>query len=241
MHAPRKISNIKLVLSEAEGYQISKLRPWGLHTENLASCGLNSSMFHFVVCILIFFVVGCQQGDESAALALRIEELTREKAQLREQIEQSKRENKQLNEQLQTLSGLPEGVRLENMYNIERIKLGRLSGFFDKDDDDKRETLIVYVTPYDREGDGVKATGEMNVQLWNLNNPEEEALLGEWNVPPGELKKIWFKTILAVNYRLTFDISDKVENFDEPLTAKVTFTDYLSGKVFKDQRVIKPR
>jgi outer membrane murein-binding lipoprotein Lpp len=221
MNAPHKISNVK--------YQISILQT------------TPSSIFRFAFCIFILFAVGCRQEDKGAELALQIEQLTQERAQLRQELEQSKRDNKQLNKQLRTLSGLPVGVRLENMYNIERIKLGRLSGFFDKDDDGKRETLIVYVTPYDKEGDGVKATGSMNVQLWNLNNPEDQALLGEWDVPPGELKKVWFKTILAVNYRLTFDISDKVEDFDEPLTAKVTFTDYLSGKVFKDQRVIEPR
>jgi len=200
-----------------------------------------SPIFRFVFCVLIFFVVGCQKADEGASLAVQIEELTLKKAQLQEQIEQSKGENERLKKQLQTLSGLPEEVRLESMYSLERVKLGRLSGFFDKDKDGKREKLIVYVTPVDGEGDGIKATGSMNVQLWNLSKPEGQALLGEWDVPPGELKKVWFKTILAVNYRLTFDISDKVESFDEPLTAKVTFTDYLSGKVFKDQRVIKPR
>ena len=221
MNAPDRMSKIK--------DQISKLRM------------MTSSVLLFAFCFLIFFVVGCQQADEGPDLALQVEKLTQEKAQLAEQIEQSKRENKQLEKQLQVLSGLPEDVRLENMYNIERITLGKLSGFFDKDNDDKRETLIVYVTPYDKEGDGVKAAGSMNVQLWDLNKPEDEALLGEWDVPPDELKKIWFKTILAVNYRLTFDISGTVENFDEPLTAKVTFTDYLSGKVFEDQRVIKPR
>ncbi|UCF15180.1 MAG: hypothetical protein JSW59_17360 [Phycisphaerales bacterium] len=202
---------------------------------------VTSSILLFASYFLIFFVVGCQQADEAAELVLQIEQLTQEKAQLQEQIEQSKRENKRLKEQLQTLSGLPEDVRLEHMYSLERIKLGRLSGLFDKDDDDRRETLIVYVTPYDKDGDGIKATGSMNVQLWDLNEPEDQALLGDWDVSPGELKKVWFKTILAVNYRLTFDISDKVENFDEPLTAKVTFTDYLSGRVFKDQRLIKPR
>ncbi len=200
-----------------------------------------SSILRFASCILIFFVVGCQQADEGASLAMQIEQLTQDKARLEEQIEQSKSENEQLKEQLETLSGLPAGVRLENMYTLDSIKLGRLSGFFDKDNDDKRETLIVYVMPVDKDGDGIKATGSMNVQLWDLNKPEGEALLGEWDVPPGELKKSWFKTVLAVNYRLKFDVSDKVESFDEPLTAKVTFTDYLSGKVFKDQRVIKPR
>lgn len=193
------------------------------------------------LCVLICFVVGCRNTEEKMSLTLKIEELTLEKARLQEQIEDSQSQNKQLKEQLQTLSGLPEGIRLENMYNVERINLGRLSGFFDKDNDGKRETLIVYVTPYDKEGDGIKATGSMNVQLWNLSQPEGEALVGKWDVPPDELRKVWFKTILAVNYRLTFDISDKVESFDEPLTAKVTFTDYLSGKVFEDQRVIKPR
>ena len=226
MNPPDRISEIK--------DQILKLR-------NHRPAMMTSSILLFTFCFLIFFVVGCQQADEGSALALQIEKLTQEKAQLQEEIDQSKSENKQLKEQLETLSGLPEDVRLENMYSLERIKLGRLSGFFDKDNDDKKETLIVYVTPYDKDGDGIKATGSMNVQLWNLNKSKDEALLAEWDVPPGELKKVWFKTILAVNYRLTFDISDTVESFDEPLTAKVTFTDYLSGKVFKDQRVIEPR
>ena len=221
--------------------RISSVRNQTLELRNHRSVTTISSVFRFAFCVLIFFVAGCQKADEGASLAVQIDELTLERSQLQEQIEQSQRENEQLKEQLQTLSGLPAGVRLENMYSLERVKLGRLSGFFDKDKDGKREELIVYVTPVDGEGDGIKATGSMNVQLWNLNKPEDQALLGEWDVPPGELKKVWFKTILAVNYRLTFDISDKVESFNEPLTAKVTFTDYLSGKVFKDQRVIKPR
>ena len=222
-------------------HSVSKIKNQRLEWRNHRFAMMTSSILRFAFCILIFFVVGCQQADEGPSLAVQIEELTQEKAQLQEQIEQSKGENKKLKEQLQTLSGLPADVRLENMYRLERIKLGRLSGFFDKDKDDKRETLIVYVTPYDKDGDGIKATGSMNVQLWDLNKPEDESLLGEWDIPPGELKKVWFKTVLAVNYRLTFDISDKVESFDEVLTAKVTFTDYLTGKVFKDQQVIKPR
>jgi len=226
MDCPRRMSKIKS--------QKSKL--W-----NHRFAMMTSLIFHFAFCSLILSAVGCQPADEGPSLALQIENLTQEKARLQEQIEQAKGENEELKEQLQTLSGLPADVRLENMYRLERIRLGRLSGFFDKDNDDKRETLIVYVTPYDKDGDGIKATGSMNVQLWDLNKPEGESLLGEWDVPPGELKKTWFKTVLAVNYRLTFDVSDKVESFDEALTAKVTFTDYLTGKVFKDQLVIKPR
>ncbi|MHC4568401.1 MAG: coiled-coil domain-containing protein, partial [Planctomycetota bacterium] len=108
---------------------------------------MTSSVLRFAFCILTFLVVGCQPADEGPSLAVQIEQLTQEKTQLQEQIEQSKGENEELKKQLQTLSGLPADVRLENMYRLERIKLGRLSGFFDKDKDGKRETLIVYVTP----------------------------------------------------------------------------------------------
>ena len=101
--------------------------------------------------------------------------------------------------------------------------------------------MMVYMTPVDKQGDGINATGAANVQLWDLNKPNGEALIGEWDLEPDELKKSWFKTLVAVNYRLAFDISDTVKSFDEQLTARITFTDYLSGKVFKAQRVIQPR
>jgi hypothetical protein len=81
----------------------------------------------------------------------------------------------------------------------------------------------------------------VDVQLWDLNKDEGEALLGRWNVKPQELKELWFDALLRTNYRLTFDIADKIDKYEEPLTVKVTFTDYLSGKVFKEHRVIKPR
>ena len=73
----------------------------------------SSSVFHFAFCVLMFFVVGCQNGDEREALVVQIEELTLEKAQLQEQIDKAEGENAKLKEQLQTLSGLPADVRLD--------------------------------------------------------------------------------------------------------------------------------
>ncbi|MBL7185229.1 MAG: hypothetical protein ISS70_02805 [Phycisphaerae bacterium] len=201
-----------------------------------AFCLLSSAL-----CLLP--VAGCQneKANEDKALIVQMEQLTQQNEQLREQVDQSKNENTRLKEQVQVLSGLPEDVRLENLYSLDRIIIGRLSGFFDKDNDGKREKMIVYVTPVDKQGDGIKATGAAKVQLWDLNKANGEALLGEWDVEPDELKKFWFKTLVAVNYRLEFEIPDTVKSFDEQLTVRLTFTDYLSGKVFKDQKVIKPR
>jgi hypothetical protein len=199
--------------------------------------------FCFLSSVLCFlaFVAGCENANSiKTPLVEQIGDLTEQKTQLENQLEQSRTENKQLKKQMHVLSGLPEQVKGENLYSLEKIEIGRYTGFFDKDKDGEKEKLIVYIQPIDEEGDIVKASGTVDVQLWDLNKANNKALLGQWHVEPGELKKLWFATLITINYRLTFDIADKVKSFDEPLTVKVTFTDYLSGKVFKEQKVIKP-
>jgi len=196
----------------------------------------------FSVLFSIFFllsVAGCQQPNQKESLSAQIERLIQENTDLQKQIEQSESENKQFKQQIQVLSGLPKEVKLENLNLLDKIKIGRYTGFFDKDDDGKKEKLIVYIQPVDKQGDTIKVAGAVDVQLWDLNKTDSEALLDEWRVEPDELKKLWFATLITINYRLTFDVADKIESMEEPLTVKVTFTDYLTGKVFKEQNVIK--
>ena len=204
---------------------------------------MTSSILHFAFCILIFLILvtGCVNPNEKKSPAVQIEQLTQEKTQLQKQIEQSEIENKQLKQQVQVLSGLPKEVKLENLNRLESVKVGRYTGFFDKDKDGKKEKLIVYIQPVDEQGDIIKAVGAVDVQLWDLNKTDGQALLGEWKVEPGELKKLCFATLVTINYRLTFEIADIIESLEEPLTVKVTFTDYMTGKVFKEQKVIKAR
>jgi hypothetical protein len=202
---------------------------------------MTSSSLHFTFCILIFFILlaGCANPDVKEPPTVQIEQLKQEKKQLQKQIEQSEEENKQLKKQLHVLSGLPEDVKLENLNRLDNIKISRYTGFFDKDKDGKKEKLIVYIQPFDEHGDTIKAVGSVDIQLWDLNKTGGEALLGQWKVEPDELKKLWFATMLTINYRLTFDVADIVENMEEPLTVKATFTDYTTGKVFKQQKAIK--
>ena len=190
---------------------------------------------------LLAILAGCQNGDKKEiSLTDQIEQLQQEKTQLMRQIERSEAENKQLKKQVQVLSGLKPEVKLENLQVPKGVEIHRYTGFYDKDKDGRKEKLIVYIQPIDRVGDIIKAPGAVDVQLWDLNKEDSEALLGQWHVDAGELKTLWFSTLIKGNYRLMFDIADKVDDFEEPLTVNVTFTDYLTGKVFKEQRVIKP-
>lgn len=200
-----------------------------------------SSVLHFAFYTFIFLILvtGCAKPEEKESIAVQIEQLTQEKSELQKQIEQSEKENEQLKQQVQVLSGLPENVKLENLNRLENIKIGRYTGFFDKDDDGKKEKLIVYIQPTDEQGDGLKAAGTVEIQLWDLSKTNGQAMLGQWKVEPDELKKLWFETLVSIYYRLTFDVADIVESLEEPPTVKVTFTDYLTGKVFNEQKVIK--
>lgn len=193
-----------------------------------------------ILCFLAF-VAGCDNTYTESPLQERVETLTIQQKQLESQLERSTSENEKLQKQIHTLSGLPEQLKGENLYSIQNVEIGKYTGLFDKDKDGTKEKLIVYIEPIDEQGDIIKAAADVEVELWDLSKTDGSALLAKWPpVKPDELKKLWFDSMLKINYRLTFDVTDIVKSFDEPLTVKVTFTDYLSGKVFKKQKVINP-
>jgi len=192
-----------------------------------------------VGCLLVI-AAGCENAGSRASTAKEIQMLKQEKPQLTRQIEQSKSETERLKEHIQVLSALSPEAKLEYFDRLWRIRITGYTNLYDKDKDGRKEKLIVYIQPIDRDGDIIKAAGAVDVQLWDLNKEQGQALLGQWHVAPNELKKLWLAKFLTTNYRLTFDVADKIDEYEEPLTVKVTFTDYLTGKVFKEQKVIKP-
>lgn len=212
-----------------------------MRTENAKSKAAHLALRTILVGYILVCATGCGEGgSKEAVLTRQIEQLTHDKAQLTRQAEQCKSENQQLTRRMEALSALPKD-KLDNPYRVERVKLTGYTNFYDKDKDGKKEKLIVYIQPIDSDGDIVKAAGAVEVQLWNLNNVNEKALLGRWRVEPGEMRKLWFATLITSNYRLTFDVGDKISGLAEPLTVKVTFTDYLTGQAFEEQRLIKPQ
>jgi hypothetical protein len=195
----------------------------------------------FVIVCVLLLPAGCGIGSaRKKPLEIRVQEIAREKTDLTRDLEQCKAENFQLTEQIKALSAIP-GDKRVNPYKLSRIQVARYSNFYDKNDDGKRDKLLVYVQPFDEEGDVFKAAGTVDVHLWNLNNLNGQALLGEWKVEPPALRKLWFSGVVSTGYRLTFDAPAAVEPLAEPLTIKVTFTDYLSGEIFRDQAAIDPR
>lgn len=197
------------------------------------------SQFLILTGCMLIFAAGCQSTSETEPLLTeRIDKLSQEKTLLQRQVEQLTTENTRLEKRVETLSAIPKD-QLE-LWSLQRIEIGRFTGLYDKDKDGKKEQLVVYVQPIDRDGDTVKSPGSVDAQLWDLNKSGAEAMLGQWQVEPKELKKRWLKALLSTNYRLTFAVADQVSQAKDPLTVKVTFTDLLTGKVFQEQKVIEP-
>jgi hypothetical protein len=199
----------------------------------------------YAVLAALVFAGGCENLNE---LKNKIVTLTESKKQLHNELERAELENEQLKQQVRTLSELKPEVRLENVYNTQRIQITRYTGFYVNEKDGKirsgmpngkEKKLVVYFQPIDQDGDVIKATGVVDVELWDLNRPVKDALLGRWQMGPEELRKCWFATVLIINYRLSFDAPAEVDKIKGSLVVKVTFTDYLSGRVFEEQKVIR--
>ncbi len=198
--------------------------------------------FGFVLtAVVLMTLVGCNEAEKQPdPMAQRIQVLEQENADLNEKVETLEATRSSLRKNLEVLSGLPDKTRLDDLCPLESVKLTRYTGFYDKDDDGTRESLIVYVQPIDTQGDTIKTPGAIDVQLWDLAKEPDGARLGQWHVGPKELHKLWFSTLMKTNYRMIFPIPESAGKLDKPLTVKMTFTDYLTGQVFEQQHVIEP-
>jgi outer membrane murein-binding lipoprotein Lpp len=191
--------------------------------------------------VSLLMVAGCGSNQYKKNIEGKNAQLEKDNSELKKQIESVRSQNVMLENQVQTLAELSPETRIEGLYELKSVKLTRYTDFYDKDKNGTKEKLIVYVQPMDSKGDIIKAAGRAEVELWDLNTGSEQgALLKKWQVGADELKGMWFSTIAGASYRLVYDINEIVTSFDKPYTVKMSFTDYVSGKVFTDQYVIKP-
>ena len=187
--------------------------------------------------IFILFLWGCENNSQQS-LWTQIQQLGQEKTDLKLQVEQLEKENEQLKGQVATLFSLEQEVRLEALSGLERIEISKRSGLYDKDEDGKIESLIVYVQPFDDTGDTIKIVGEVTAQLWDLNRESSEAQIAEWQIGPAELKQLWAGSFMTNYYRLKFDVENMLTGNEKELTVKIAFTDYLTGRTLRTQRAV---
>jgi hypothetical protein len=191
--------------------------------------------------IIILYLAGCGGRVQQHPWGT-LKECEDSNTELSMQVQTLQSQNDQLTEQVATLSGLDSKTRLAAISTLEKIRIGKRTGFYDKDDDGAKETLIVYLEPLDNQQDTIKAIGECRVDLWNLNQPSEQANIFNVRYNSDDLNQNWGGNIFGSYFRLTVDPNTLPDGLpgeeSKEITIKATFTDYLSGKVLTDQKIV---
>ena len=197
----------------------------------------------FVILMVVASLTGCtnQQKRPWDTLA----QCKQENTDLALQNQQLQTKNQQLTDQLEASLELEKGIQFESLNTLEKIRIGRRTGFYDNDNDGIKETLVVYLEPLDNQQDYIKAIGDCRVDLWDLNPSSDKILTHSFEFSPYYLNQNWGGTIFSSYYRLenqSKGLKDYLlKHQPKELTVKVSFSDYIGRKILTDQKVIIAR
>ncbi|MBN2445786.1 MAG: hypothetical protein JXO22_03625 [Phycisphaerae bacterium] len=188
---------------------------------------------------LMYGLIGCTAPSDI--------ELHREIGQLKDTVNEKDRQLvaqqvtiDELNHQLATVRAIkPED--LQYIYAPEKIVIASLSGGADYDGQPGDDGVTVYIQPVDRDGDVVKVAGSMRIKLFDLQNPEGQTLLGQYEVPVAEAAEHWYGDLWTQHY--TIRCPWQTPPAHRQITIEATFTDYLTQSPMSAQAtcLIEPR
>ncbi len=119
---------------------------------------------------------------------------------------------------------------------LEGIRFASLSGTYDADNDGVPDGIVVYVQPYDADGDSIKAAGELTVRMFDLGNPAGPKLIHQcaWNAE--QLRKAWSGFLMTGHFTARCPWP---EGYQPPsqVTVQASFVDALTGRTFTRQGV----
>lgn len=140
-----------------------------------------------------------------------------------------------LKDRIGTVPTLPES-RLEEMFTVHGIELGRLSGGTDIDPQRPGdEGIKVYLRPVDASGEALKATGWVTVELFDLNLPSDNRI-GRWEFSPEQLKSMWRSFAVLEDFVIVMPWQKVPQS--RSLLVNVIFRDALTQRLFRAQKGI---
>ncbi len=181
---------------------------------------------------------GCEDPNR-----VEIKRLSGELDQSKQATRQLQHENQMLREdlvaqqkQFQLLNKLGDR-RLEKLFQVARIGLGRHTGGIDLNAIDGDDGIRVYLRPIDQHGSIIKAAGEVTIRLFDLSADPNQNLVGQRTISAEDTSKYWAGGLM--NYQFTFDCPWQAQPTNDEITVQVRFADYLTGKIFTAQKLCR--
>lgn len=138
---------------------------------------------------------------------------------------------------IQQLRGLDASKRLELVVHVDRIEIERLSGGYDDNKDGRDDGVVVYLKLIDADGDVIKAAGAASVKLFDLSKGDGglPVAQGQWTAE--QMRPLWYGKMMTSHYSLRVPLPGGISiSPGTPLTARVEFTDLLTGRTFQAQK-----
>lgn len=120
-----------------------------------------------------------------------------------------------------------------------RIELANLSGGYDDDGKAGDDGIELFVQPIDRDQHVVKAAGALQVQLYDLANPDDGQLIFERSFDLPTTRSLWYGRMWTHHFTVRCPWPEGRPPAHNEITARVVFTDLLTGNSLKVQGVYK--
>lgn len=195
-----------------------------------------------ILSVVIAALAGCGAPD-SVNIQLRKDnqQLETQVAELKAQRDADRARIAALEKSIGTVPTLPQN-RLDTLFSVHDITLGRLSGAADLDPRrDGDDGLKLYLAPVDEAGDVLKATGRVLVELFVLGTSPDAnpTRIARWELTPQQLKQTWRELGMLQSFVLSLPWSAPPPQAD--LLMRVHFTDELTGRQFSAVKQIKAK
>jgi hypothetical protein len=141
--------------------------------------------------------------------------------------------------QIAVLQSLGAQRRLDVLYTVQRIQLGNFTGGVNTDSVPGDDAVKVYIEPIDQYGSVVKTPGQLTVELYDLAAPADQNRLGIVQLGVEAVGRAWFGGFGAYHFSVVCPFTTRPDH--DEITVRVEFIDYLTGKTFTAQKVVKVR
>lgn len=143
-------------------------------------------------------------------------------------------------DQIRELQQQAAGAPAAQLSHASRIELDAMTGGYDADGSPGDDGVVVYVRPYDVDGDSLKAAGSVRVQVLDLAAAGDAQTVGEVSLDAAALRKTWYGKLMTSHYTIRCPWRAGPPQHAD-LVVRVQFIDLLTGKPFEEVRQVKVR
>jgi hypothetical protein len=132
----------------------------------------------------------------------------RQIADLRGELDAARAEVDQLRLQLAQSGGAAPQEHTEPLARVAGIQFNSMmTGGRDTDGQPGHEVVTAVLSPVDRNGELVKLSGHIEIELLDLARSGEEQRIGLWTFPAEEAHKLWHSGFIASGYQLDLPVA----------------------------------